>query len=112
MHVHYDISGILGIAMEVMLAGIILAYVMIALQFWLRRNGERRARRALSQLFAIFILCSLCGYLPRLVPFPTWLLVALHALLFIVAWLYAAARQADVISDALRKAESNGHGDV
>jgi heme A synthase len=112
MHVHYDITGWLGVALNLTLAGIIFAYLVIAWQFWHRRNGDRRARQALNQLIAIFVLCSFCGYLPRLLHFPTWLLAALHFALLICAWAYVAARQADSISDALRRAEDHDDGVV
>jgi heme A synthase len=109
MHTQYDIDGLPGLFMQFFLFSIIIGYIVIAFQFWRKRNGDPVARRALGRLFFIFILCSFAGYLPRLVDFPNWLMVVIHALLFFFTWSYVLARQAEVIADSLERAQQDGH---
>jgi Na+/proline symporter len=104
MHTSYYIDGWAGFLMEIFLVGIPFGYIIIAGQFWRKRNGDPVARRALGQLFAIFVFCSFAGYVPRLIHFPTWLMVSVHAVLFFVTWRYVLSRQAEVIADTLERA--------
>lgn len=53
---------------------IVFLYLVIAWQFWDARNNERvgtgdgkRARGALGELIAIFVLCAFSGYAPKLI---------------------------------------------
>lgn len=115
MHVHYDIPGWPGIVLQAALLAIILGYIMIAWQFWSARDivvcdasehleDQEGAHKAVTQLFIIFILCALCGYAPRLIPFPAELMVGLHVLLAGVTWIYARSRQSVLIARALARA--------
>lgn len=111
MHVTYHIEGWPGVLMQVFLYGIVFAYLVIAWQFWHRRNGDPKARKALNQLVGIFVLCSFAGYVPRLFHFPDWALLVIHGALFACAWAYVSARQADTILDALLRSDrGDGHG--
>lgn len=112
MHVHYDITGPWGLIMEACLVGIILGYFLIGWQFWTARAEAMReavlrqsgAKAAVTKLMVTFIFCALSGYLPRLVPFPDALLIAVHIVLVTATWSYALTRQAVIIATALNRA--------
>jgi glycerol-3-phosphate acyltransferase PlsY len=64
MHAAHDQS----VLIDALLLIIIIAYLGIAYQFWVRRKGTSgRATRALGQLVVIFVFCAVCGYVPRLI---------------------------------------------
>lgn len=53
---------------------IVFFYLVIAWQFWDARsnpnigvNGGEKAKKALGELVAIFVLCAVSGYVPKLV---------------------------------------------
>lgn len=77
----------------ILCAGIMLAYFLIALDFWrnLRRNKSSPGKRSLGRLVAIFFLCAICGYALRIVQmwYVTWYpYIAALFLLNIVSWWY------------------------
>lgn len=112
MHVHYDIDGPLGDVVVALLVGIIVGYLIIAWQFWRHSRNDHMgaappvgsARSAFVRLMTIFILCSLCGYIPRLIPVPIPVMVFLHIALFAVTWRYILGRQVVLIAGALSRA--------
>lgn len=116
-HASYTIPGFFGFAIQVFLVGIIFGYLLIAWQFWNASKPiaarpmarvdaellEERARTAFKQLMLIFILCSMSGYIPRLVKVPDWAFVFLHGSLFFATWWYVLSRQAVVIAEAMAR---------
>lgn len=112
MHVHYEIAGLGGQLMQVFLPGIILAYLCIAGQFWAARRRLKAGLvnatggdpiKAFGYLVAIFVLCSLSGYLPRMVVFPDGLMVLIHGALFACSWAFVLTRQTVVIAATLAR---------
>jgi hypothetical protein len=115
MHSHYDLDGPLGVATNIALVGIILGYMLIAVQFYGRflevrrhasayQNVSSAPASAFLQLMGIFILCSLTGYLPRLFSFPAPLFVGMHVVLALWTWGYILSRSAERIATALARA--------
>lgn len=88
----------------VILAAIVVGYLVIAVQFYLASRGEEdnAGRRALWLLLGIFILCSLAGYMPRLIGLPFAAEVAIHLALVLVTWWFIFTNQAALIMKALR----------
>ena len=107
MHAAHELEPIV----DGLLLTIIIAYLGIAYQFWTRRRGVNgRATRALSQLVVIFVFCTVCGYLPRLVEIPATALLAAHAVLAGAAWAYLLAGQVDRLSVAVDFADVDDEG--
>lgn len=95
--------------MDGILLVIVVAYLGIAAQFWLRRRTAigGRATSALGQLVIIFVFCAFCGYLPRIVPIPELPLLLAHIILAVAAWGYFLARQVDRLSLAVDNADQD-----
>ena len=89
---------------DVIIAGIVFGYVVIAVQFYLASRGEpdSAGRRALWLLLGIFILCSVAGYLPRLIGLPHAFEIAVHTALVLITWWFIFTNQASLIIKALR----------
>lgn len=74
---------------DVILFTIMTSYVMIAGIFFIQRAITGRAYiHKPTCLMAIFVLCAVCGYLPRAIPMDEDLLLGLHGLLAVLAWTY------------------------
>lgn len=86
---------------EFMLVLIVSGYLIIAFQFWSLLSSSGKAKKALLELISIFILCSVCGYLSRIVLIPVWLLNGLHCVLILFTYAFVFRHQASEIVKAL-----------
>ena len=88
-----------------LLVAIIIAYFVIAWQFrglWKKTESKKaKAKFGLALLIAVFVLCSLSGYLPRVVSIPILLQDASHVILAVASWWFILTRQAARIAEAL-----------
>ena len=84
---------------------IVMGYLVIAIQFskLLTLTNNKRARKALLYLVAIFCLCSFCGYISHFIP-PNynWIIICGHVLLTIVTWLYILTHQVEIVINIFR----------
>jgi hypothetical protein len=91
---------------DALLLIIIIAYLGIAYQFWVRRKGTSgRATRALGQLVVIFVFCAVCGYVPRLIELPPTAILVAHVILATAAWAYMFSGGVDRLTLALDYAD-------
>ena len=88
----------------IMIVLIVTGYIVIACQFFMaaRHTQQSEGRKALFLLVGIFVLCALCGYLPRLWLIPSVFEVSLHVALIIATWWFVFTNQAALIIKALR----------
>ena len=92
---------------DFLIAAIVIGYVMVAIQFGLALPSKENqttghGKRATALFVAIFVLCAVCGYLPRLIPVSYWIEVVTHALLVCATWFFVLTNQARVIARSLR----------
>lgn len=100
-HTGYELEGIWAVLVNLSVPLIIIGYLIIAWQFWGASRANTVAARAMRQLLAIFIFCSIAGYAPRVVDFPEWAFVVVHVFLALITWRYVMARQAETIAEAM-----------
>lgn len=83
---------------------IMIGYLIIAIQFGLdlRKQPRSEGRTGLITIISIFILCSICGYLPNLIPIPHEALLVAHCVLALSTWRFILTRQASIIAKSLK----------
>ena len=83
---------------------IVIGYLAIAGQMYIagRNTQSTQGSRAMWLLVGIFILCSLAGYAPRLVPALMPYELAIHVALVLATWWFVFTNQAAHIMKALR----------
>jgi len=88
-----------------LLIAIIVSYLVIAWQFrglWKKTDSKNaRAKTGLALLIAVFVLCSMSGYLPRVIHMPILIQDAFHVVLALASWWFILTRQAARIAEAL-----------
>lgn len=87
------------------LVGIIIGYLVIAWQFrglWTKTESKQsKAKLSLGLLIAVFVLCAISGYAPRIIEFPLVVHLATHCVLLTATWWFILTRQASKIAKAL-----------
>lgn len=83
---------------------IVIGYLVIAGQFFIasRSTASNQGKRALFILLSIFILCAICGYLPRLLSVSAHVELVTHVSLVVMTWWFIFTNQAAHIMKALR----------
>lgn len=89
---------------EIILVLIVVGYLVISAQFYIaaRNTQGNEGKKALFLLLGIFILCSIAGYLPRIIGLPFAFEVGVHCALMLATWWFIFTNQAALIIKALR----------